>query len=176
MYARRIITVLAISAFAVAGCSSDEQDSASSDVESAVSEVSSAVEDAASEASSALDDAASDVSRAVDDAATVVRGVVDDATSEAAEAVARNIAAEQGESAFEDAGYELDGGLTCEATAGDDVEAVDIDCTGTTSDGKDAALTGTTSEMPGASATTLNGDFTGTVDGAEVFTSQSLGG
>ena len=51
-----------------------------------------------------------------------------------------------------------------------------IDCTGTTADGGAAALTGTTTEVPGASVTSLEGDFAGTVDGAEVFTTQTLGG
>jgi hypothetical protein len=176
MYARRIIAVLALSTVAIAGCSSDEQDSISSQVESAATDVSSAVDDAASQASNALDEAATDVSSAVDDAVTAVSSAADEASTDAAEVVARNIAAEQGAAAFEDAGYPLDGGLTCEATAGADVEAVEIDCTGTTTDGGKASLTGTTSEMPGASATTLNGDFTGTVDGTEAFTSQSLGG
>ena len=39
-----------------------------------------------------------------------------------------------------------------------------------------AVLTGTTNELPGASVVSLNGQFTGTVDGATVFTTQRLGG
>src|SRR3990170_4967209 len=72
--------------------------------------------------------------------------------SDVVETAARNIAAEQGEEQFSDAGHPLDDeGLTCEATAADGAEAVDISCTGTTEDGAAAELTGTTSELPGAS-------------------------
>lgn len=110
-------------------------------------------------------------------AITEVSAAADDAVDAGAEALARNIAAEQGEEEFADAGHPLDDdGLTCEATVGDDVEAVDISCTGTTEDGAAAELTGTTSELPGASAVELEGSFTGTVDGAEVFTADALGG
>ena len=89
---------------------------------------------------------------------------------------ARNIATQQGEEQFNNAGHELDGPLTCEATVQDGVAQIDISCTGTTKDGGAAALTGTTNEIPGASVVTLDGDFTGTVDGAEVFTTERLGG
>ena len=43
-------------------------------------------------------------------------------------------------------------------------------------DGAVAEMTGTTSELPGASITELDGDFVGTVDGAEVFRTERLGG
>ena len=51
-----------------------------------------------------------------------------------------------------------------------------VNCTGTTKDGKAVKLSGTTSELPGASVTELEGSFTGTVDGQQVFTTQELGG
>jgi hypothetical protein len=65
--------------------------------------------------------------------------------------------------------------LTCEATAADGLDSVDVNCTGTTEDGGEAALTGTTDELPGESITEVEGTFTGTVDGAEVFTTDTLG-
>ncbi len=58
----------------------------------------------------------------------------------------------------------------------DGVDQIDISCTGTTQDGGAAELTGHTNEIPGASVVTLDGEFTGTVDGEEVFTTQRLGG
>jgi len=94
----------------------------------------------------------------------------------AAEALARNIATQQGEEQFKNAGHELDGPLTCDAAVKEDVSKIDINCTGTTKDGGAAALTGSTNEIPGASVVSLDGDFTGTVDGTSVFTTQSLGG
>jgi hypothetical protein len=109
-------------------------------------------------------------------AATEVGDAVGEAADDAGEALARNIATQQGEEQFKNAGHELDGPLTCEATVQDGVAKIDISCTGTTKDGGAAALTGTTNEIPGASVVTLDGDFTGTVDGAEVFTTQRLGG
>lgn len=165
MYKRLTIAVFAVAGLTAAGCSSDSQDSIRSDVESAASEVSSAV-----------DDAVTEVSQAADDAVTAVSSAAEEAGTDAAEAAARNIATQQGEEQFKDAGHELDGPLTCEATATEDASAVDIDCTGTTKDGGAATLTGTTSEMPGASVTMLEGQFSGAVDGTEVFSTQELGG
>jgi len=109
-------------------------------------------------------------------AVTEVGDALDDATKDAAEALARNIATQQGEEQFVNAGHTLDGPLTCEATISDSVASIDINCTGTTEDGGAATLTGTTNEIPGASVVSLNGEFTGTVDGAEVFSTQRLGG
>ena len=109
-------------------------------------------------------------------AATEVGEAVDEAGDDASEALARNIATQQGEEQFKNAGHELDGPLTCEATVQDGVAKIDISCTGTTKDGGAAVLTGTTNEIPGASVVTLDGDFTATVDGTEVFTTQRLGG
>ncbi len=110
-------------------------------------------------------------------AVSEVGEAVDEAATDAAELVVRNLAAEQGEQQFEDAGFPLDGeGLACEATVGDGLDSVEVACTGTTEDGGSAQMTGTTNELPGASVTELEGDFTGTVDGTEAFTTDTLGG
>jgi hypothetical protein len=146
-----------ISALALAGvlaltgaaCSDDAEDDARDTATSLQEEA----EDAASEASSAIDEGA------------------DDAT----EAVARNLASEHGDDQFEQAGHDIEGDLTCEADASGGNDAVEITCTGTTESGGAAELTGTTSELPGASATELEGDFVGTVDGEEVFAVDRLG-
>ena len=53
---------------------------------------------------------------------------------------------------------------------------VEVECTGTTVDGRDAVLTGVTSEIPGASITELEGDWTATVGGEQVFATDELGG
>ena len=143
MKTRFIYAVTVAAALAVAGCSSDERASISTDLQTAASDVA----DAAGE-------------------------LADDA----AETLARNIATQQGEEQFTNAGHPLEGPLTCEATVQDDVSAIDISCTGTTQAGGAAELTGSTSEIPGASVVALDGDFTGTVDGETVFTTQSLGG
>ena len=58
----------------------------------------------------------------------------------------------------------------------DELDAVDVMCTGTTDDGAAAEMTGTSDELPGASVTELEGQFTGTVDGTEAFTTDTLGG
>ena len=113
------------------------------------------------------------------DLQTAASDVVDaagDVANNAAEALARNIATQQGEEQFKNAGHELDGPLTCDAKVQDGVNQIDIACTGTTKAGGAASLTGTTAEIPGASVVSLDGNFTGTVDGTEVFTTQQLGG
>ncbi len=137
-------------------------------------------EDAAQETlDAARDDAeevASDVSDAAGDAATDASDALDDAGQSAAEAAARNLASMQGEDEFEANDIEVDGGLDCDATATDDNSAVDITCTGTGADGQELSIEGTTSEVPGASATELEGEFTGTADGEEVFSVDTLGG
>jgi outer membrane murein-binding lipoprotein Lpp len=117
-----------------------------------------------------------DVESDLESAATEVGDAVGEAAEDAGEAVARNIATQQGEEQFNNAGHELDGPLTCEATVGDGVDEIDISCTGTTQAGGAAELTGTTSEIPGASVVTLDGEFVGTVDGEEVFNTERLGG
>lgn len=109
-------------------------------------------------------------------AATDVSNAAGKAADDAAEVLARNIATQQGEEQFKNAGQELDGPLTCSAKVQDGVSKIAIDCTGKTKSGSAATLTGTTNEIPGASVVALDGQFTGTVDGTNVFTTQHLGG
>ena len=109
-------------------------------------------------------------------AATNIANAAGDATDAAAEALARNIATQQGEEQFKNAGHELDGPLTCTAKVQDGVAKIDIDCSGKTKAGGAATLTGSTNEIPGASVVSLDGEFTGAVDGTTVFTTQRLGG
>jgi hypothetical protein len=109
-------------------------------------------------------------------AASDVADAAGDVANNAAEALARNIATQQGEEQFKNAGEELDGPLVCVAKVQDGVDRIDINCTGATKSGGAAALTGTTNEIPGASVVALDGQFTGTVDGASVFTTEHLGG
>ena len=121
-------------------------------------------------------DSRSSLATDLQSAATDIANVAGDAANAAAEVLARNIATQQGEEQFKNAGQELAGPLTCEAKVQDGVAKIDITCTGTTKGGGAAVLTGTTKEVPGASVVSLDGDFTGTVDGATVFTTQRLGG
>ena len=112
----------------------------------------------------------------VDDAAEDVGDAVDEASNDAIEVAARNIASAQGEDQFSDVDIDVEGDLTCEATADEAADAVNISCTGTSTDGQDLALDGTTDEIPGASVTELEGSFVGTADGDEVFSVETLGG
>lgn len=121
-------------------------------------------------------DARSSVVSNLESAATDVANAAGDAADAAAEVLARNIATQQGEEQFKNAGQELAGPLTCEAKVQDGVAKIDINCTGTTKGGGAATLTGTTNEVPGASVVSLDGQFTGAVDGTTVFTTQRLGG
>jgi hypothetical protein len=102
----------------------------------------------------------------------------DEVLDEATELAVRNFAALQGAENFDSAGHEIDGdGLTCTATVGDGGRtAVNVGFTGTTTDGGEAVLTGVTSELPGASIIELEGEWTATIDGEEVFTTDELGG
>jgi outer membrane murein-binding lipoprotein Lpp len=115
---------------------------------------------------------ATDLQTAASDVADAAGDVADNAS----EVLARNIATQQGEEQFKNAGQELDGPLECEATVQDGVSKLDITCTGATKAGGAAELTGSTNEIPGASVVALDGQFTGTVDGAAVFTTEHLGG
>jgi hypothetical protein len=143
--------IAAVATFGLVACNDDDDETADSIIEDAES----AARTAVSEAGEAVEEAGAD----------------------AAEAVVRNLAAQQGAQEFADAGSPLDdNGLTCEATASDGLDSVDVNCTGTTDDGGEAALTGTTDELPGESITEVEGTFTGTVDGTEVFTTDTLGG
>ena len=60
-------------------------------------------------------------------AATDIANAAGDAANNAAEALARNIATQQGEEQFKNAGQELDGPLTCTAKVQDGVAKIDID-------------------------------------------------
>lgn len=122
------------------------------------------------------DDTQDSIGSDLQNVATDVGEVVDEAGNDAAEALARNIATQQGEEQFTNAGHALDGPLECTAAIADGVSQIDIDCTGVTQEGGAAVLTGSTSEIPGASVVSLEGDFVGTVDGAEVFSTGQLGG
>lgn len=147
--------VAVIASLGIAACSDEDQD----------------------ELGDTLDSVVDDVEDAAESAITEVGEAVDEVASDAAELVARNVATQQGEEQFSEAGYALDdAGLSCDASVEDGVDGVAVECTGTTADGAPAALTGQTTELPGASVTNLEGSFTGTVDGAEVFTTETLGG
>lgn len=122
------------------------------------------------------DDTQDSVEQDVETAVTEVVDALDEASEDVVELAARNFASVQGEQEFAAAGHEIEGDLVCEADASGDLTAVEIDCTGTTVDGGEASMTGTTSEFPGASIDELDGDFVGTVDGAEVFRTERLGG
>lgn len=143
MNRRTVAMFLVPAVIALAGCSSDTQESISTDLESA---------------------------------ATAVGDAVGEATDDAVEVAARNLATQQGEEQFTNAGHPLDGPLECTATIADGVAEVDIDCTGTTREGGAATLTGRTNELPGASVVSLDGRFTGAVDGTTVFETERLGG
>jgi predicted small lipoprotein YifL len=113
---------------------------------------------------------------AVESAVSDVGDAAGEVTDDAAGVAARNIATQQGEEQFKNAGYELDGPLTCTAEVQQDASSIKIDCTGTAKVGGTAVLTGATDELPGASVVMLEGLFVGTVDGAEVFSTKKLGG
>jgi len=112
----------------------------------------------------------------LESAASDVQNAADDALNNAAEVVVRNLATQQGEEQFQNAGHTLEGPLTCEAKVEDGVSKVDVNCTGTTKDGQPAVLTGTTDELPGASVVSVKGQFVGTVGGTQVFSVDHLGG
>ena len=147
--------------FGIASCSDDTEDSARDTLESARDDA---------------EEAASDVSEAAGDAADDAEAAMDDAADDAVEAAARNLASAQGEDEFSSNGVDVDGDLECEATSNGDRSALEVTCTGTSTDGQELSLEGTTSELPGASLTELEGTFTGTADGTEVFTVETLGG
>ena len=145
------LTAAAVVSFGLAACSDDDGET----VESIVEDIEEAARTAVTEAEEAIDDAATD----------------------AVETAVRNLVAEQGEEQFTDAGYSLDDeGLSCEATASDGLDSVSVQCTGTTEAGEQAELTGETAEFPGESIVEVEGTFTGTVDGSEVFSTDVLGG
>jgi hypothetical protein len=146
-----LVALAAVSALGLAACGNDDD----------------------ATADSIIDDAEAAARTAVSEAGQAV----DDVSADAAELAVRNLAAEQGEEQFADSGHPLDDdGLTCEATASDGLDSVDVSCTGTTQAGEEAKLTGTTDELPGASITEVEGTFSGTVGGSEVFSTDKLGG
>jgi hypothetical protein len=156
------LAVVGVAALSLVACSEDDGETAESIVENLEEAARTAVTEAEEAARTAISEA---------------EEVIDEAGADAAEAAARNVAAEQGEEAFADAGSPIDDdGLSCEATANDDLDSVHVECTGTTESGETAELTGDTSEFPGASITELEGTFTGTADGVEIFTTDVLGG
>lgn len=147
--------VVIIAAFAgVAGCSEESRDSIEDDLRSA----------------------ATDVEEEVRSVVTEVADLADETARDAVELAARNVASAQGAEAFESAGHPIDGDLSCTADVDGDLTELTISCEGTTEDGGAAELTGSTSELPGASLVELEGSFTGTVDGDEVFSTENLGG
>lgn len=127
-------------------------------------------------AAACSDDTTESIQTDLESAATNAVDIIDEASEDAVEMAARNFASVQGGQEFEAAGHPIDDQLTCEADATSDLTAVEIDCTGTTVDGGQASMSGTTSEFPGVSFNELDGDFVGTVDGTEVFTTERLGG
>lgn len=144
------VTMLAVASLGMAACSDDARES--------------------------IDEAADEVGQVADSVVSAVQEEAGNVVDAAAETAARNLATDAGEAAFEDAGYPLEGDLTCEAAAASDASQLDVSCTGTTAEGGAAALSGRTTELPGASFDELVGSFTGTVDGAEVFAVDRLGG
>jgi hypothetical protein len=122
------------------------------------------------------DDDGDDAGDTIEDAAQDVGDAAGEAGNDAAEAIARNLASSQGADEFDAAGIDVDGDLTCEAAMTEEADAVDITCSGTSTDGQELALEGTTNEIPGESVTELEGNFTGTADGEEVFAVDTLGG
>ena len=146
-------------------------------LESIVEDIEEAARTAVTEAEAAARTAVTEAEAAARTAVTEAEAAVDEATADAVETAVRNLVAEQGEEQFTDAGYPLnDEGLSCEATASDGLDSVGVQCTGTTEAGEQAELNGETAELPGESIVELEGTFTGTVDGGEVFSTDVLGG
>lgn len=134
-----------------------------------------ATDDAIDDAEGAIDDAADEVMDAAEDVTGAVADAIDEVGEDAVEVAARNLASRNAAEEFDDAGYPIDGALSCTADATDDLTAVELDCSGVTEDGGVASMTGTTTELPGASVTELEGNFVGFVDNEEVFTTDALG-
>jgi hypothetical protein len=147
------------------GCTDEARQDVGDDLRSAVSEAEGDVRSAATE-----------VEGQVRSVVTDVVDFADETARDAVETAARNLASVQGGQAFESAGYPISGNLACTADVAESLTEITVDCSGTTEDGGAAELTGSTSELPGASVTELEGTFTGTVDGEEVFSTDQLGG
>lgn len=166
------VTVAAVSATACGGDDTDTTD-VDTDVDAAADDATDAIDD--DDLGADIDDAIDDVEAAVEDATGAVADAIEELGEDTVELAARNLASTNAEEEFSDAGYPIDGGLTCTADATDDLTAVELDCTGTTADGAAASMIGTTTELPGGSVTELEGEFVGFVDDAEVFRTDALG-
>jgi FKBP-type peptidyl-prolyl cis-trans isomerase len=168
-----VLAVAALASPGIAACADDDDTT----VESIAEDIENAARTAATEAEEAARTAVTEAEEAARTAVTEAEQAIDEAAADAAETAVRNLAAEQGEEQFADAGHPLDDeGLACEASASEGLDSVSVQCTGTTENGEPAELTGETTEFPGASVVELEGTFTGTVDGAEVFNTDVLGG
>jgi hypothetical protein len=99
----------------------------------------------------------------------------EDLAVEALEVAASNAAVQLAPRHFADAGHPISGDLSCSANAAGTLESVDIDCTGTTEAGDQARLTGTMDQLPDEVILAIDGQFTGTVDGQQVFETNRLG-
>lgn len=123
----------------------------------------------------AVEGAVEDIEEGVEDVTGAIGDAIEEVGEDTVELAARNLASTHAADEFADAGYPIDGGLSCTADATDDLTAVDLECTGATEDGGVASMTGTTTELPGESLTELEGDFVGFVDTEEVFRTDALG-
>ncbi len=113
-----------------------------------------------------------------DDAETVITDAAADAEDVAENAVelaARNAAAQLSTQHFADAGHPITGQLSCTADAAGSLDSVDVECTGTTEAGGQAELTGTMDQLPDEAVVAIDGQFTGSVDGEQVFETNRLG-
>lgn len=112
-----------------------------------------------------------DVQPIITDAAADAEGVA----VEALELAARNAAEQLAPQHFADAGHPISGQLSCSAEAAGSLDSVDVDCTGSTEAGGQAELTGTMDQLPDEAVVAIDGQFTGTVDGEQVFETDRLG-
>jgi hypothetical protein len=112
-----------------------------------------------------------DVETAITDAAADAEDVAEDALELAAQTAAAQLAAQN----FAAAGHPISGQLSCTADAAGSLQSVDVNCTGTTEAGGQAELTGTMDQLPDEAVVAIDGQFTGTVDGEQVFETNRLG-
>ena len=87
------------------------------------------------------------------------------------EVLVRTASVVQGQNELAKVGAQLTGMLSCSTSQVD--AGVTVACTGTTVDGKSVEVSGTATSLPGGNA--VQGDFVGSVDGKQVFTSDCLG-
>jgi hypothetical protein len=93
---------------------------------------------------------------------------IQNASQEVREAAVRNGTAEAAPPEFRRQGYVVNSPMQCSASS-PQLGEFTVNCTGTTNDGRAAAVTGT--DPPGDAAAT----FTGTIDGNQVFMQDCLG-